>query len=150
MNSGACTKIPTNSSLKLTTPQPCLVESMRAGKKTQRFTQVRASLRCKTLFLLCGGLASRGGRGWTSIVYVQPREGSDGEDELIRGPIQSGDLLRRWLAYIYSGLGPLLSKLRREGIPQWPIWKGGSSTSNPDKRWSSRAKLLVVTQLGPR
>ena len=30
------------------------------GKETRQFTQVRATLRCKTLLLLCGGLASRG------------------------------------------------------------------------------------------
>ena len=30
------------------------------GKETDQFTQVRATLRCNTLLLLCGGLASRG------------------------------------------------------------------------------------------
>jgi hypothetical protein len=76
---------------------------------TRWFTQDWATLRCKTLLLLCGGL---------------PRE--EDEDELVQVRVASGELngrrigsdrigsgrgpsLRWRLAYIYSGLGPLPS-----------------------------------------
>jgi hypothetical protein len=84
---------------------------MDQGRRwTRQFTQVRATLRCNTLLLLCGGLASRGAED------EQPREGL--------GVRMSQPPLWWWLTYIYSVLGPLPLKLRREGIAQRPILKG--------------------------
>ena len=57
------------SSLELMALQPSLAgyTLKRARRWTRQFTQVRATLRCKTLLLLCGGLASR----WAEDELVQ-------------------------------------------------------------------------------
>jgi hypothetical protein len=70
------------SSPKLPLHRPLTYLYERGRRWTQRFTQVRATLRCNTLLLLCGGLASRGA-----------------EDEQVQG---MNDLLRYALEWVPS------------------------------------------------
>lgn len=77
---------------------------------THQFTQFWATLWCKTLLLFCGGLASRG----VEDELVQWMNNLT-RAVLVRVERVGSPPLWWWLTYIYSGLGPLPSKLGGKG-----------------------------------
>lgn len=114
-NSGTCVKNSNYPAYQSVAPRP---SSIRVSKEMNTtVSQVWAILRCKTLLLLCGGLALRGAEG--ELVQGMNNLARSMGEGMSRPGV--GSLLKWWLTYIYSGHGPLPSKCRWEGIPQWPI-----------------------------
>ena len=101
-------------------PTRCLDElELRTGKEmdSEQFTQVRATLRCNTLLLLCGGLPLGG-------LWMDEYNGGESSRGVLL-PVEKMILAMVVASPIYSGLGPHFPpKLRREGIPQRPNLKG--------------------------
>ena len=87
------------------------------------FTQVRATLRCNTLLLLCGGSPLGG-------LWMDEYNGGESSRGVLLpvgkmvSPLEKMILAMVVASSIYSGLGPLPPKCRREGIPQRPNLKG--------------------------